>query len=171
VLAILFGAGLRRAEAVSLDVEGYNPANGHLVVNGKGDRVRIAYCGTGARAALEAWIQIRGDVAGPLLLAVNKGGRIDPEHKRLTTSALYGIVQRRAAAAGISHFSPHDGRRTFAGELLDAGADLAAVQQLMGHARASTTTIYDRRPAAAKARAAGLIHVPYVTRERDGQVH
>jgi integrase len=164
MFAILFGAGLRRAETVTLDVADYNRSNGQLVVAGKGDRTRIAYCGTGARAALEVWLQVRGDEPGPLLVAVNKAGRIDPDLQRLSTSGLYGIVQRRAAAAGIAHFSPHDGRRTFAGELFDANADLAAVQQLMGHARASTTTGYDRRPAAAKARAASLIHVPYVAR-------
>jgi integrase len=88
-----------------------------------------------------------------------------PTASACLTNGLYGIGQRRAAAAGIAHFSPHDGRRTFAGELFDANADLAAVQQLMGHARASTITGYDRRPAAAKARDAGLIHVPYVARE------
>ncbi|WP_433018954.1 tyrosine-type recombinase/integrase [Kribbella sp. CA-294648] len=81
---------------------------------------------------------VRGTEPGPPVLAVNKGGRIDPARGRLSTSALYGIVQRRAAAAGIAKFSPHDGRRTFAGELLDAGADLAAVHQLMGHARAAS---------------------------------
>jgi len=164
-LAILFGAGLRRAECTALDLDDYRQASGELEIDGKGDRVRLGYCGTGVRAAVEDWIAVRGDEPGPLLLAVNKGGRIDPARGRISTTALYQIVQRRAAAAGIAKFSPHDGRRTFAGELLDAGADLAAVQQLMGHARASTTTIYDRRPAAAKARAASLIHVPYVVRE------
>lgn len=165
VLAVLFGAGLRRAEGAALDLDDYDAATGHLTVAGKGNRVRVAYCGDGSRAALQAWIQVRGDQAGPLLVAINKAGRIDPSGRRLTTAALYGILQRRAATAGVRPFAPHDLRRTFAGQLFDAGADLAAVQQLMGHARASTTTTYDRRPAAAKARAASLIHVPYVTRQ------
>ncbi|WBQ04379.1 tyrosine-type recombinase/integrase [Kribbella sp. CA-293567] len=88
-------------------------------------------------AAVEDWIAVRGDQPRPL--------RGRGRHREV---------------------QPHDGRRTFAGELLDAGADLAAVQQLMGHARASTTTIYDRRMAAAKARAASLVHVPYVVPSR-----
>ncbi|WP_370354228.1 tyrosine-type recombinase/integrase [Kribbella sp. VKM Ac-2571] len=72
--------------------------------------------------------------------------------------------------AEVEQFSPHDGRRTFAGELLDAGADRSAVQCLLGHADASTTTIYDRCNDESKARVAQLIHVPYFVREHDDKV-
>jgi integrase len=76
---------------------------------------------------------------------------------------LYGVCKRLAGRAKVAHFSPHDLRRTFAGDMLDAGADVALAQRLMGHANVATTVGYDRRPEEATRRAAGLIGVPYRT--------
>lgn len=90
---------------------------------------------------------------------MNKGGRI--EIRRMTAQALYLILQKRQKEAAIGPCSPHDLRRTFVSDLLDAGADLAVVQKLAGHADPSTTARYDRRGEAAKARAAGLLVFPY----------
>jgi site-specific recombinase XerD len=74
---------------------------------------------------------------------------------------MYEICKRLARRAGVPKFSPHDLRRTFAGDMLDAGADVALVQRLMGHANIATTVGYDRRPEEATRRAAGLVSLPY----------
>jgi site-specific recombinase XerD len=69
------------------------------------------------------------------------------------------------AKAGIQPPAPHDFRRTWTGDLLDAGVDLATVQNMAGHASVSTTARYDRRDHAVQRKAAGLLHVPYVQPE------
>ena len=70
-------------------------------------------------------------------------------------------LKRRARQAAIAECSPHDLRRSFVSSALEAGADLALVQALAGHASPTTTARYDRRPEAARAAAARLVHVPY----------
>ncbi len=93
---------------------------------------------------LEGWIAIRGDSPGPLFCRIDRTGDLRFGHG-ITGEAVRQTLSRRARGAGIAAISPHDLRRTYAGDLLDAGADLPAVQQLMGHASPSTTSRYDRR--------------------------
>jgi integrase len=92
-----------------------------------------------------------------LLLAVNKGGRILP--KGIGGDAVYGTVAKRATEAGVENVTPHDWRRTFAGDMLDAGIDIVTVQKLMGHANPATTAAYDRRPEEAKRKAVAALDV------------
>lgn len=162
ILAVLYGGGLRRAEAVALDVGAYDPDSGALTVTrGKGRRERLAYATNGGAAALDDWLQARGNEPGPLFVAINKAGVIDPDLGRLTGQAILYILRKRADQAGADSFSPHDLRRTFIGDLLDAGADIVTVQHLAGHASVNTTARYDRRPERRKREAAELLHVPY----------
>jgi site-specific recombinase XerD len=102
---------------------------------------------------------VRGEEAGPLLCPVNRGGRV--VLRRMTGQAVRLVLGKRAAQARIGATTPHDLRRTFVGDLLDAGADIVTAQGLAGHAQVTTTAAYDRRPAATRRKAAELLHVPY----------
>jgi site-specific recombinase XerD len=160
LVAVLYGCGLRRAEAVALDLDDYRPDPGELTVRGKGNKERLAYAGQGARLALTGWLALRGAGPGPLFWPVAKGGRPCP--RRMTDQAVYNLLRKRAGQAGLTHLSPHDLRRSFVSDLLDAGADVSLVQRLAGHAGVATTLRYDRRPEHAKQKAAELLHVPFV---------
>jgi site-specific recombinase XerD len=83
----------------------------------------------------------------------------------MTPGAVLGIVYRRAVAAGVTRFSPHDLRRSFISNLLDAGVDLSTVQRLAGHSQVTTTTRYDRRGEQAKQIAVTRLQLPYVSSE------
>jgi site-specific recombinase XerD len=82
----------------------------------------------------------------------------------MTDQAILLILRRRATQAKVAAFTPHDLRRSFVSDLLDAGADMVTVQKLAGHANVQTTARYDRRGEEAKKRAAELLRVPFVSR-------
>ena len=160
IIALLYAGGLRRAEVVALDLASYDPETGRLVVHGKRNKERTAYLTNGAARAMADWLVIRGREYEPLFCAINKGGRLNSIDS-MTDQAIYNMLAKRAAGAGVKEFSPHDLRRTFVSDLLDAGADIATVAKMAGHANVQTTARYDRRPEQAKQKAAGLLHVPY----------
>ena len=164
ILALLYAAGLRRSEAVALDRADWDVEAGELRIVGKGRRERLAYLHGGAAEALKSWLEVRGEASGPLLCPIDRGGRI--EFRRLSAQAVLLACRKRAEEAGVKRFSPHDLRRTFIGDLLDAGVDLSTVQQMAGHAHVTTTVRYDRRPEDRKRRAAQRLHVPYAKRCR-----
>jgi len=162
ILALLYAAGLRRAEIIGLDIADYETETGRLLVRGKGNKERIAWIHNGAARALAAWLAIRGTTTGAIFYAINKGDNI--QDKRMTSQAIYYILSERAAQAGVKDFSPHDLRRTYITDLLEAGVDTFIVAKMAGHASPETTARYDRRPEAAKSKAAELLHVPYIGR-------
>ncbi len=158
MLALLYGCGVRRSEAVAIEIADY--ADGKLTIrHGKGRKERIVYCPTGGRRAIDAWIARRSSWPGTLLCPVKKGGHV--EQRSLSAQAVLMRLRFLAALAKVPKFSPHDLRRSFVGELLDHGADISSVQQLAGHADVGTTQRYDRRPEEAKRKAAELLQVPY----------
>jgi len=159
LVGILYGSGLRRAEASALDLSDLDLGAGSLAVrHGKGNKARQVYLASGGAELLEAWLAIRGEEAGPLFVPVLKSGKL--ADRRLAPQSVRYVLQRRARAAGIKDFSPHDLRRTFVGDLLEAGADISTVQKMAGHASVQTTARYDRRGEQAKKKASGLLHIP-----------
>ena len=135
VLEILYGSGLRVSELCGLELQQVRLGDQALVVWGKGSKERRVPLGRPAADALEAWLAIRHDVvrsdAGPIVFANERG-------KRLTPRDVRRIIDRRAPAP--TH--PHALRHTFATHLLDGGADLRSVQEMLGHSDVATTQRY-----------------------------
>jgi len=159
IIALCFGAGLRRAEVVSAKLSEYDGRDGALRVTGKGNKQRLVYLDSGGQAALDEWLSVRGSMAGPLVCPVRKGGKVVLQ--AMTDQVVFNVLRKRALEAGIANLSPHDGRRTYISSLLEAGADLSSVQKLSGHASVSTTAAYDRRGERAKRKAAAMRRLPF----------
>jgi site-specific recombinase XerD len=159
IVSLLYGCGLRRAELVALDVAHYIKEENELIVRGKGNKQRAVPVGNAA-PALEDWLRVRGPGDGPLFCGLGNRNR----RGRLTDQAVYNTLRKRASLARVARLSPHDFRRTFVGDLLDAGADIVTVQKMAGHANPATTSRYDRRDKRARHKAAALLHVPYTRR-------
>jgi len=161
IIALMYATGVRRSSVVRLNLSDYDPATGTLRVRqAKRNKEYLAYVAQdGAQRAMADWLAVRGSEAGPLFWPITKGGDLIP--RRMSTQAIYNLLIKRAQQAGVQHVSPHDLRRTLAGDLLDAGADIVTVQRILGHASVDTAARYDRRPEEVKRKAATLIHVPY----------
>lgn len=140
LLELLYGSGLRISEALALNVGDLRPSTGHVRVMGKGSKERQVPLSDTCIRALEQWLAVRDQVPpvhGELAAFLGKRG------KRLDRRQATRILQKRAGAAGIpQHVSPHDLRHSFATHMLEGGADLRAVQELLGHSRISTTQRY-----------------------------
>jgi integrase/recombinase XerC len=135
ILELLYASGLRVSELAGLDLDDVDRGERTVRVLGKGSKERIVPYGGAASRALESWLGDRGEARGPLFTNARGG--------RLTVRSVHTIVRRSARAAGITRrVSPHTLRHTFATHLLEGGADLRAIQELLGHSRLSTTQRY-----------------------------
>jgi integrase/recombinase XerD len=142
LVEFLYGTGTRISEAVGLDVDDVDLETMTVVVTGKGDKQRMLPIGEFAAEALSAYL-VRGRPAlapkgrGSSRLFLNSLGR------PLSRQSAYGVLQAAARRAQItSHVSPHSLRHSFATHLLERGADVRVVQELLGHASVTTTQIY-----------------------------
>jgi len=178
MVALGYGCGLRRDELATLMVGDLDLVQRRVTVRGKGNKERVVPIPPGAFHALRDYLRVRleglvgsdGEASPllspiyketPLFVRARRGGALDRDADVLTGQAVYHVLRTRAAEAGVEAFSPHDLRRTYVGDLLDEGADLAVAQQLAGHASPTTTAGYDRRGERAKEQAASRLDVPY----------
>lgn len=138
---MLYGSGLRISEAVSLNVADVVASSAMVRVLGKGRKERLAPLSDTCVPAVQAWLDLRGQVALPEEKALFVGAR----GARLDRRQAGRIVQALCSMAGIHvPISPHSLRHSFATHLLEAGADLRVVQELLGHSRLATTQRYTR---------------------------
>jgi integrase/recombinase XerD len=143
LLEFAYATGVRAAEATGVDLADLDAEPGLLRVRGKGDVERWVPVGRVAQRAVGAWIRDgRGALAKDpreTALFVNQRGR------RLSRMGFWLVIRRHARAAGLSRrVSPHTLRHSFATHLLEGGADLRVVQELLGHADLSTTQVYTK---------------------------
>ena len=159
ILAVLYGAGLRRAEVAGLELVDLDDAAGTLCIHGKGNKERVVFVPQGTLRALGGWLKHRSRDEGPMFCHVRKNGVV---HLRYVTPQLiYRVVLKRHAEAGVDTFTPHDLRRSYISDLLDEGVDLSTVSRQVGHSNVQTTARYDRRTERALQEAAAREHVPF----------
>ncbi len=151
---------------MAIDLADLGLLSGQLRVRrGKGRKPRQLTLPPSALPALQDWLQVRGLEPGPLFCPVLKSGRLPREGDQLvhlSPGGAWRICRERGLQARIQAPAPHDLRRTWTGDLLDLGVDLATVQKMAGHASAPATGRYDRRDQSVQRRAATLLHVPNV---------
>jgi len=140
ILELLYATGIRVAELCALDVGSLTPSTQTLRVVGKGDKERVVPYGDPAARALDVWQrrarpQLVTAASGAALFLGARGGRIDQRIVR-------GSLHRLTARAGVHDLAPHGLRHTAATHMLEGGADLRAVQELLGHASLQTTQRY-----------------------------
>jgi len=141
VLEVMYATGLRASELTGLTTEGVDMELGVVRVLGKGRKERLVPLGREARRWVRRYVaEARAGFAhgrsSPLLFLSRRGGRLSP-------TGLWGLVRRHAVTAGVENvLSPHVLRHSFASHLLERGADLRALQAMLGHADISTTQIY-----------------------------
>jgi integrase/recombinase XerC len=140
LLEVLYATGVRVSELCGADVDDLDPGRGLLRVLGKGGKQRTVPLGAPAVRALDAWMQLRPRLAGPAagraLFVGDRGARIDPRVVRRT------VHRALAGVPGAPDLGPHGLRHAMATHLLEGGADLRSVQEILGHASLATTQLY-----------------------------
>lgn len=145
ILELLYGCGIRNAELVGIDLKDIQWANEAILVRGKGRKERLVPIGDAAAQAMRAYLPERGEKLAAMkkdsaALLLNARGR---GNGRLTTRSVGRIVKGMALAQGLpAEVHPHTLRHAFGTHMLEEGADLRAIQELLGHERLSTTQRY-----------------------------
>jgi integrase/recombinase XerD len=142
LLELLYSTGARISEAVGLDVDDLDPEEGTVLLRGKGGKERMVPVGSYAREAVDGYL-VRGR---PNLAATGHGTPalfLNARGGRLSRQSAWAVLAKAAERAGVTaEVSPHTLRHSFATHLLDGGADVRVVQELLGHASVTTTQVY-----------------------------
>lgn len=141
IMELLYATGIRVSELCGLDVDNVDESRRTVRVMGKGAKERVVPVGVPAMRAVDSWRQdgrrlLATPASGPALFLGAKGGRLDPRTARRVVHARVGAVR------AVPDMGPHGLRHTAATHLLEGGADLRSVQEMLGHASLSTTQIY-----------------------------
>lgn len=140
IIEVLYGCGMRVSEAVGLKISYLFPDEGFVRIIGKGNKERLVPMGQAAAEALDTYLKHRpvpADRASDDIVFLNRFGR------SLSRISMFNMVKRQALAAGIDkEISPHTFRHSFATHLIENGADLRGVQEMLGHENIATTEIY-----------------------------
>jgi integrase/recombinase XerC len=143
ILELLYGCGIRNSELIGINLDDIRWSNEVVLVRGKGRKERLVPFGESAKAAVQAYLPVRQGVLGEGRRATERALLINLRGTRLTTRSVGRIVKQIAVARGLSpDVHPHTLRHAFGTHMLEEGADLRAIQEMLGHERLSTTQRY-----------------------------
>lgn len=138
ILEVLYGTAIRVSELCGLDVDDVDAGTRTLRVIGKGDKERVVPYGLPAQRAIDAWLRARVEMASPSVHALFVGER----GLRIDSRVVRSVVKKMTDSAGVPSIAPHAMRHSAATHVLEGGADLRSVQELLGHANLATTQRY-----------------------------
>ena len=159
LFALLLGSGLRRSEAASARRSDLHLEESIITINGKGGRVRRVPMSDTVRAALATWLQKVPTHCESIFPQISRSGRLLSVHP-MSGAAVAELLRRRTRQEALAPIRPHDLRRTCVSDALEAGCDLLAIQQLLGHSSPQTTARYDRRGEKSRHAAVAAVFVP-----------
>jgi integrase/recombinase XerC len=143
ILELLYGCGIRNSELIGINLDDIRWSNEMILVRGKGRKERYVPFGDSAKAAVQAYLPARQKVLGEAKRTTEQALLINLRGSRLTTRSVGRIVKQIAVARGLSpDVHPHTLRHAFGTHMLEEGADLRAIQEMLGHERLSTTQRY-----------------------------
>jgi integrase/recombinase XerC len=142
-MELLYGCGIRNSELIGINLDDVRWSNEIILVRGKGKKERYVPFGDSAAAAVRAYLPARKKALEQAKRGLEKALLINLRGSRLTTRSVGRIVKRIAVSRGLSpDVHPHTLRHAFGAHMLEEGADLRAIQELLGHSRLSTTQRY-----------------------------
>lgn len=143
ILELLYSTGCRISELVMIDLDDIDFKRGRILVHGKGRKDRFVFVGGAAAEVLRDFLPLRSERLTRLGVRSEKALVVNANGRRITQRGVAGIIQKRIMEKGIAKkVSPHTFRHTFATHILDHGADIRVVQEMLGHSSLSTTQVY-----------------------------